>query len=143
MTGAQCWRELPAIVCPGPRCRMKIGRRVDRIEPPKPIAENGGRVADLRGLIVLIGSTPILPDRISAMWDRTRQRAGIPNVRLHDLRHWAATTMLDAGVPLPVVTERLGHASGAATTLRVYAHSTRAADKNAADMLAGRLNPIP
>ena len=47
-------------------------------------------------------------------------RAGVPRVRLHDLRHSAATTLLGAGVPLAVISEWLGHA-GIATTASAYA----------------------
>lgn len=47
--------------------------------------------------------------------------AGLPKVRLYDLRHTAATLALTAGVPPKVVSEQLGHAS-AAFTLDTYAH---------------------
>ena len=46
--------------------------------------------------------------------------AGLPDTRLHDLRHLHATTLLLAGVPVHVVAARLGHADPA-ITLRVYA----------------------
>jgi len=48
-------------------------------------------------------------------------RAGVPAIRVHDLRHTAATLMLGQGVPVKVVSEMLGHAD-IATTLRIYAH---------------------
>jgi integrase len=47
--------------------------------------------------------------------------AGLPNVRLYDLRHTHASLLLAAGVPVNVVSARLGHAS-AKMTLDVYAH---------------------
>jgi integrase len=47
--------------------------------------------------------------------------AGLPSIRLYDLRHTAATNALIAGVPPKVVSEMLGHAS-VAFTLDVYAH---------------------
>jgi integrase len=47
--------------------------------------------------------------------------AGLPAIRLYDLRHTAATNALTAGVPPKVVSEMLGHAS-VAFTLDVYAH---------------------
>jgi len=49
------------------------------------------------------------------------ERTSDKSIRLHDLRHWQATQMLDAGVPLPTVAARLGHASGT-TTMKIYAH---------------------
>jgi integrase len=47
--------------------------------------------------------------------------AGVPAIRLYDLRHTAATLYLSAGVPVKVVSEMLGHAS-TAFTLDTYAH---------------------
>ena len=49
------------------------------------------------------------------------KRSGLPNIRLYDLRHTAATLALTVGVSPKVVSERLGHAS-AAFTLDVYSH---------------------
>lgn len=45
----------------------------------------------------------------------------VPAIRLHDLRHTHATLLLGAGVPVKVVSERLGHAS-ATITMNVYQH---------------------
>ena len=47
--------------------------------------------------------------------------AEIPVIRVHDLRHTAATPMLANRVPVKVVAERLGHAS-VAITMQTYAH---------------------
>jgi integrase len=47
--------------------------------------------------------------------------AGLPNIRLYDLRHTAATLALSAGVSPKIVSEQLGHAS-VAFTLEVYSH---------------------
>jgi len=54
--------------------------------------------------------------------------------RLHDLRHFAATQALDAGVNVRTVAGRLGHANPA-TTLNVYAHFLKASDQDAAEVL--------
>ena len=49
-------------------------------------------------------------------------RAGLGhNIRLHDLRHTHATWLLEAGVPVKVVSERLGHSS-IRITLDIYSH---------------------
>jgi integrase len=49
------------------------------------------------------------------------KRAGLPNIRLYDLRHSFATLALRQGVPPRIVSEQLGHA-GVAFTLEVYGH---------------------
>ena len=63
---------------------------------------------------------PLLPEYVSHRFARDVARAGVPRVRLHDLRHSAATTLLAAGVPLAVISEWLGH-SGIAITKSAYA----------------------
>jgi len=49
------------------------------------------------------------------------RESGLPNIRLYDLRHTAATLALALGVSPKVVSEQLGHTS-AAFTLDVYSH---------------------
>lgn len=80
-------------------------------------------------------------DMVSARWIRTRRAAGVEGVRLHDLRHWQATQLLDAGVPVPTVAARLGHADGT-TTMRIYAHRTERGDEQAAEVV-GAVLPFP
>ena len=59
----------------------------------------------------LDGSLPWRPLHWTSAWRRLRVKGGIdPRVRLHDLRHFAATFLLDAGVPVKTVSSRLGHA---------------------------------
>jgi integrase len=64
---------------------------------------------------------PIHPDLFSQTFDRAVARLGLPDITLHDLRHTHASLLLKAGVPVKVVSERLGHASPA-FTLNVYQH---------------------
>jgi integrase len=63
------------------------------------------------------------------------QASSLPRVRLHDLRHLHATTLLLAGVPVHVVAARLGHADPA-VTLRVYAHVLREQAASVGDIFA-------
>ena len=83
------------------------------------------------------GSRPWRPEVASHRWDTIRRRAGLDGVRLHDLRHFQATMLLRAGVPVKNVSKRLGHRD-AATTLNVYAHFLEEADRQSADLM-GRL----
>ncbi len=55
--------------------------------------------------------TPLNPDSVSQRFDRLVVRHALPPVRLHDLRHGAATLALAAGADLKVVSYELGHAS--------------------------------
>jgi integrase len=74
------------------------------------------------------------PNRVTKNFVRHRRAAGVPEFRLHDLRHFMATEMLDAGIPLPVVSRRLDH-QRASTTLNVYAHAVPGRDAPAAQLL--------
>ena len=64
---------------------------------------------------------PIHSDKLAQRFKATLREAGLPTIRLYDLRHTAATLALSAGVPPKVVAEQLGHAS-AAFTLDIYSH---------------------
>ncbi|MGO9671190.1 MAG: tyrosine-type recombinase/integrase, partial [Streptosporangiaceae bacterium] len=59
----------------------------------------------------------------------------VPVIRTHDLRHTHATVLLLAGVPVHVVSQRLGHASPV-VTLTVYAHVMPGNQRDAADLFA-------
>lgn len=70
------------------------------------------------------GMTPRRPGWLSLAFKRLCARHKI-DTHLHALRHWNATMLLDAGVPLTTVAERLGHAQ-VSTTTNVYGHRTDA-----------------
>jgi integrase len=84
-------------------------------------------------------SRPWRPENVTSAFTRVRNRAGFPQVRLHDLRHMHATQLLAAGVPVRTVSGRLGHAN-AATTLNVYGHFLEASDRQAADVIGELLS---
>jgi integrase len=66
------------------------------------------------------------------------KRAGLPSIRLYDLRHTCATLLLLAGENVKVVSERLGHAS-IVLTLDVYSHVLKSQKQGAADRMESLL----
>src|SRR3990172_3407946 len=64
---------------------------------------------------------PVHPHSISQTFERISNRAGVPKIRLHDIRHTHGTLLIKAGVPVKVVSERLGHANPA-FTIDTYQH---------------------
>jgi integrase len=54
---------------------------------------------------------PIKPDRLGELFHRLVRDAGLPPIRLHDLRHGAASLSLAAGNDLKIVQTMLGHSS--------------------------------
>lgn len=65
--------------------------------------------------------SPLHPDPFRLMFTVLVEKAPVPRIRFHDLRHTHATILLKAGVPAKVVSERLGH-SNVAFTMSVYQH---------------------
>ncbi len=65
--------------------------------------------------------SPLHPDYVSQRFGRLVKKFGLPMIRPHDTRHTAATLLLEAGVPVKVVSERLGH-STTAITADIYQH---------------------
>jgi integrase len=53
--------------------------------------------------------SPIHPGAITKEFARLIREAGLPSIRLHDLRHNAASLFLAAGVPVEVVAKMTGH----------------------------------
>jgi integrase len=76
------------------------------------------------------------PQRVTLIFKRLGQQAGLPSIRLHDLRHTAATLALTAGIHPKVVSERLGHAT-IGITLDTYSHVGETLQDEAATRVAG------
>lgn len=85
----------------------------------------------------LDGGEPWRPDLASNHWRWLCRKAGV-RARFHDLRHFAATELLDGGVPLRTVAGRLGHRR-TSTTADLYAAWLPATDREAADLLEARM----
>lgn len=67
--------------------------------------------------------------------ERACERLGLPHLRVHDLRHFFATTCIEQGVDIPTVAKWLGHQDGGALAMRVYGHLRDAHSKEQASKL--------
>lgn len=72
------------------------------------------------------------------IWQRIRERAGIPDVRIHDLRHSYASVGAAAGLGLPQIGALLGHTQ--ASTTERYAHLSTGTLKAATELIGERIN---
>lgn len=81
---------------------------------------------------------PLRPATVSLAFERAVGRAKVPAIRLQDLRHVSATLALLAGVPVHVVSARLGHADPA-ITLRVYSHCLPTSQRDAAARIGAQI----
>ena len=73
-------------------------------------------------------------ERIDPFWNRLRARAGLEDVRLHDLRHSYASQALAIGEGLPVIARLLGHKT--VMTTAKYAHLARDSERASASRVA-------
>lgn len=83
-----------------------------------------------------IHGSNVLPHLYRALAD-----ASLPRVTFHDLRHSAATMLYVAGVPLPVISDMLGH-STIRITADLYRHRVPELSRDAADRLQAALDGV-
>ncbi len=76
---------------------------------------------------------PLHPEAFSKWFRLFVRRCGLPPIHVHSLRHTYASLMIADGIPLVVVSRRLGHAQ-VSTTANIYAHVIAAADERAAQV---------
>jgi integrase len=87
---------------------------------------------------VISGTLPGKPlSDLQPFWQRVRARAGVKDVRIHDLRHTFASAAVASGQGLPMIGKLLGHTQ-VQTTAR-YAHLAAEPVKKAADAVAQNL----
>jgi integrase len=60
--------------------------------------------------------------------------AGVPRIRIHDLRHTSATLLIQSGIPIKAVSERLGHLT-ITITLQTYGHVGETLQRQAGDVM--------
>ena len=109
---------------------------------PRKITLNGQALALLRSIKRTKGNPYIFPapgtERPSPSlyypWHRIRKRAGLPDLRLHDLRHSFASFLVNKGVSIYVVQDLLGHTQ--LKTTQRYAHLTGETLRDAAEIAA-------
>jgi integrase len=82
---------------------------------------------------------PISPNSLHGQWRRARERAGMTEVRFHDLRHAGLTYAAFAGATTAELMHRAGHASSIAAMR--YQHALRDRDRRLADYLDEIISP--
>jgi integrase len=81
--------------------------------------------------------TPINPDNLKRDYDRLVALAGVPRIRIHDVRHTFTTHALASGANVKAVSEAIG------TTLRTYAHVLPEQRREVAARISAAFFPAP
>lgn len=74
------------------------------------------------------------PSSVTRKLHRMQKRAGVPNIRFHDLRHSFATLSLEQGMDIKTVSHMLGH-TDAGFTMNTYMHVTDKMQQTVADTM--------
>ena len=85
--------------------------------------------------------TPINQSNMNKSFMKLLKQSGLPIIRFHDLRHTAASPMLNFGIPLIIISRRLGHARPS-ITLDIYGHLIPSKQEEAAELMDSWLTPI-
>jgi integrase len=103
------------------------------------VAQARRLVAGLELIFTTEQGTPYQQSNVRRAFKAALRAAGLPEtVRLYDLRHTAASLLLEAGLPIPAVSERLGHVN-AGVTLGVYSHALEGQQRVAAEAMSAIL----
>jgi integrase len=94
-----------------------------------------GRSAPYEFLAVGPTGERVHPDTLTRRFNRLVDRAGVPRIRLHDVRHTYVTMAMDAGVNPKLLSDRIGHANEL-VTLQIYTHRTTGLDRPMAEQLS-------
>lgn len=89
-----------------------------------------------------VSGTPLNKSNMRKDYNRVLSLAGIPHIRFHDLRHTAASLMLNHKTPLLVASRRLGH-SKPSVTLDIYSHLFQDSQNEVANLLDELVTPVP
>jgi len=85
--------------------------------------------------------TPLDHKRVTKEFKELLQKAGLPDMRFHDLRHTSISILLEMGTPLNTVQRRAGH-SKASVTADVYGHAMAGSQNEAAEKIEALVVPI-
>ena len=86
------------------------------------LAELGAHVDQRQeGFVVEVDGQAVANTRFALAWNSTRDRAGLPGIKFHDLRHHFASRLIAHGCSVKAVQHAVGHGS-AGVTLDTYAH---------------------
>jgi len=131
LIGAATTRRAKALILGAIHTGMRLSELL-KFDPDKDIQDGAIRVRETKNgedrLIPLpdalkpyLGEFPMKSGwrNVYRSWERTRERAGV-QIRFHDLRHYVGTSLAEAGEHPKIISELLGHKSGATTARYIH-----------------------
>mgnify|MGYP005916495439 CR=1 FL=1 len=94
-----------------------------------------GKIKDCNLLFFDKNENPIAEDVLSKKFSRFLKKHNLKHIRFHDLRHSHVTLLINAKVPIKVISERVGH-SNVNTTLNIYSHTLKEMDQEASEKIS-------
>ena len=85
--------------------------------------------------------TPLIQRNFIRRFKKVLHESDLREIRIHDLRHTAASLMLNHGIPPLIVSKRLGH-SKVSITLDTYGHLLPGLQQETADFIDGLVTPL-
>ena len=123
--------------------------RKTRVVPLTPVAMEALREMETRrGPVPLIGLQPVFGEGFESSTVRKRyheavRKAGFEHLRLHDLRHAFASSLVRAGAPIPAVADLMGHSTAELVLTRYGKHAPSNAGDQAIAALAKFRGQVP
>jgi integrase len=127
--------KLPAIAVAA-LCRHQAGQ-----EEEKAIAGSRWRGNPWNLVFTSKVGTPLDERKVLRRFQSLLATAGLPRLRLHDLRHSALAILIAQGVHPKAISELLGHSS-VAFTMQIYGHLMKETKRETADKMDEALNPV-
>lgn len=106
------------------------------------LLQSGQKITGPQAYVFQQGGRPFLPTGMSRWFAGFGERAGVPHMHAHRLRHTAASIAIQSGADIVSVSRNLGHAS-VSTTQNTYAHASEQSLRVASDVLHQVLHPEP
>ncbi|WP_394614553.1 tyrosine-type recombinase/integrase [Lentzea sp. JNUCC 0626] len=116
--------------------------RTHKVRQARRRLELGSAWGDSGRVFTMEDGSALRPSSISDRFERLYKAAGLPPIRLHDLRHTAATLMLAADIDMKVIQETLGH-SQIQTTSNIYASVLPKVARDAAEKTVALIPRAP
>ncbi len=117
----------------------KLRHHYDRLLTKRKLA--GGHWQEMDLVFPSTVGTPINQSNMNKSFKKLLELIGLPSIRFHDLRHTAASLMLNYGIPVIIVSRRLGHARQS-ITLDIYGYLIPGKQEEVAELMDSLLTPI-